>query len=116
MDNTKKVTIVLISILLPLIFSGCGREEDKYVGAWVSQNGKSTIELKQDGSFKYDVEYDLLGVSQEATYSGNWELTKDGNEKWITFTPISMMYPPSLKVLGDNLVDIIGGTRYIKKK
>ena len=104
-------------ILLVLAMTGCGTGKGKYVGKYVSQQNQSVLELKSDGTYRFETKGSFLFSGNVVT--GEWSAEKDNGSEAILFTPIfSLMGPPAVLVKtkkGNNLIDPVFGETFMKQ-
>lgn len=111
----KRVAIVigLVAVLFVLgTIMGCGGKS-KYVGTYVSEKNQSVLELKSDGTYRFETK----GFVGHVT-TGEWSVMKDEGGEGISFTPALSLTGPACLVKtrkGNNLVEPILGETFVKQ-
>lgn len=118
MKSVMRVILVLgVSLFLLWILIGCVIGKSKYVGTYISEQNQSVLELKSDGTYRFETKGSFLFSGNVVT--GEWSAEKDNGSEAILFTPIfSLMGPPAVLVKtkkGNNLIDPVFGETFMKQ-
>ena len=110
----KRVATYCLVVLFALgTMTGCGIGKGKFVGTYVSEQSGSVLELKSDGTYRYETK----GFGGYFT-TGEWSVIKDAGEEGISFTPVLSLTGPACLAKarkGNNLVEPVLGGTFVKQ-
>jgi len=103
----KRVAMLFGLALLAFVMTGCGIGKGKYVGTYVSEQSGSVLELKSDGTYRYETK----GFAGQVT-TGEWSVEKDDGHEIVSFLGGGLSGPGLLERSRNtgNLIGILDGT------
>lgn len=103
----RVVTYCMLISLVLATMTGCGIGKGKYVGKYVFEQGGSVLELKSDGTYRYETEGFLGHVT-----TGEWSVEKDDGDEIVSLLGGGLGEPSAFKRSRQtgNLIGILGET------
>jgi hypothetical protein len=100
-----------IVLLLLGILTGCGIGEEKYVGTYISEDGRMILELKREGIYRFETK----GMFPHTT-TGEWKVMEYRDEEIISFVPFLPLVHEESRRKGHYFYHPLSGDILVKQR